>query len=127
MAKDRRDDGLLSICFPCSSLLAIPSFSLHYFSSIEEYTRYSGDVSLAKEVYDKYISYLANGITSIVNVFQPEVISLGGGISNEGQSLIDDLKPLITDEQYGGDVVKTAEIRIAKLKNDAGIIGASAL
>ena len=86
----------------------------------------AGD-AVAKEVYDKYISYLANGITSIVNVFQPEVISLGGGISNEGQSLIDDIKPLITEEQYGGDVVKTAEIRIAKLKNDAGIIGAAAL
>lgn len=58
MAKDRRKDDLLSICFPCSSLLAIPSFSLHYFSSIEEYTRYSGDVSLAKEVYGKLISVM---------------------------------------------------------------------
>lgn len=61
MAKDRRDDGLLSICFPCNSLLAIPSFSLHYFSSIEEYTRYSGDVSLAREIYNKLVS--------IMNVF----------------------------------------------------------
>jgi hypothetical protein len=59
MAKDRREDGLLSICFPCSSLLAIPSFSLHYFSSIEEYTRYSGDVSLAKEIYEKLVSIMS--------------------------------------------------------------------
>ncbi len=86
----------------------------------------AGD-EVAKEVYDKYISYLANGIASVVNVFQPEVISLGGGISNEGQSLIDALDPLVKKEQYGDGIVKTAELRIAKLKNDAGIIGAAAL
>ena len=61
MAKDIREDDLLSICFPCSSRVAIPSFSLHYFTSIEEYTRYSGDKSLAREVYDKLVS--------IMNVF----------------------------------------------------------
>lgn len=61
MAKDEREDELLSICFPCSSRLAIPSFSLHYFSAVEEYTRYSGDVSLAKEIYDK--------LCRIMNVF----------------------------------------------------------
>lgn len=86
----------------------------------------AGD-EVAKEVYDKYLSYLANGIASIINVFQPEVISLGGGISNEGQSLIDALEPLVRKEQYGGGIVKTADLRIAKLKNDAGIIGAAAL
>ena len=86
----------------------------------------AGD-EVAKEVYDKYLAYLANGIASIVNVFQPEIISLGGGISNEGQSLIDDLDPLVKKEQYGDGIVKTADIRIAKLKNDAGIIGAAAL
>ena len=74
----------------------------------------------AKEVYDKYVHYLATGLTNIVNIFQPEVISLGGGISNEGQSLIDALEPQIHAEQYG-------QIRIAKLGNDAGIIGAATL
>ena len=58
MAKDNREDGLLSICFPCNSLLAIPSFSLHYFSSIEEYTRYSGDLSLSREIYGKLVSIM---------------------------------------------------------------------
>ncbi len=82
----------------------------------------------AKEVYDRYTAYLATGITNIINIFQPRVISLGGGISNEGQSLIDDLIPLIKKEQYGGaDKPIFTEIRIAKLKNDAGIIGAAAL
>jgi glucokinase len=82
----------------------------------------------AKEVYDKYISYLATGLANIINIFQPEVISLGGGISNEGQSLIDDITPLVRKQTYGyGFVDKLTSIRIAQLGNDAGIIGAAAL
>ena len=81
----------------------------------------------AKEVYDKYIKYLASGLATIINIFQPEIISLGGGVSNEGQSLIDALLPIVRKEQYGGDLVSTTELRIAKLGNDAGIIGAAML
>ena len=81
----------------------------------------------AKEVYDRYISYLATGLVNIINIFQPEVISLGGGVSGEGQSLIDALLPLVRAEQYGNDAVELTQIRIAKLGNDAGIIGAAAL
>ncbi len=81
----------------------------------------------AKEVYDQYIYYLATGLINIVNIFQPEVISLGGGVSGEGQSLIDSLMPLINAEQYGGGIIEQTKIRIAKLGNDAGIIGAAAL
>ena len=81
----------------------------------------------AKEVYDKYIYYLAIGLANIINIFQPEVISLGGGISGEGQSLIDALLPIVRKEQYGGFLDKQTDLRIAKLGNDAGIVGAAAL
>ena len=81
----------------------------------------------AKEVYDKYIKYLACGLTNIINIFQPEVISLGGGISGEGQSLIDALLPIVRGEQYGGESDNFTKILIAKLGNDAGIIGAALL
>lgn len=80
-----------------------------------------------KEVYDKYVKYLASGLATIINIFQPEVISLGGGVSNEGQSLIDALLPIVRKEQYGGGLVPLTDIRIAKLGNDAGIIGAAML
>ncbi len=86
----------------------------------------NGD-EVGKEVYDKYVKYLACGLANMINIFQPEVISLGGGVSNEGQSLIDALLPLVRAEQYGGDVVQLTELRIAQLGNDAGIIGAAAL
>ncbi len=86
----------------------------------------AGDAA-AKEVYDKYVKYLASGLATIINIFQPQVISLGGGVSNEGQSLIDSLLPIVRSEQYGGGVVPLTEIRIATLGNDAGIIGAAML
>jgi glucokinase len=86
----------------------------------------AGD-EVGTEVYNRYVKYLANGITNMVNIFQPEVISLGGGVSNEGQSLIDAILPIVRAEQYGGDVVELTQLRIAELGNDAGIIGAAAL
>lgn len=53
MAKDERSDGLLSICVPSGNDLTIPSFSLHYFTEVLEYTRYAGDISLLEEIYPK--------------------------------------------------------------------------
>lgn len=81
----------------------------------------------AREVVDTYLSYLACGLTNMINVFQPEILSIGGGVSGEGQALIDALLPLVSSERYGGNTVKPTELRIAQLGNDAGIIGAAVL
>lgn len=81
----------------------------------------------AVEVFCEYLHYLACGLANIINIFQPEIISLGGGISNEGSFLLDPLIPLVRAEQYGGGIVPETEIRIAKLGNDAGIVGAAML
>ncbi|MBE6575060.1 MAG: ROK family protein [Ruminococcaceae bacterium] len=81
----------------------------------------------AREVVDTYIHYLACGLTNIINIFQPEVISLGGGVSNERENLLNPLLPIIQKEQYGGGVVPQTQLRIAQLGNDAGIIGAALL
>lgn len=58
ISQDRRDDGLLAICYPCGADLTIPSFSLYYFMQVKEYLQHTGDLSLAEEVYDKLISVL---------------------------------------------------------------------
>ena len=86
----------------------------------------AGDAA-AKEVVDTYISYLVTGLANIVNIFQPEVISLGGGVSGEGQSLLDTLVPMVREQSYGAAYLPNTELRIAELKNDAGIIGAAYL
>ena len=81
----------------------------------------------AREVVDEYVKYLASGLASMVNIFQPEVLSIGGGISNEGQLLIDLVAPLVHEQQFGYGLFKSTELRIAELRNDAGIIGAASL
>jgi len=81
----------------------------------------------AAEVVEKYVDYLASGIASMINIFQPEVLSIGGGISNEGQYLLDLVVPKVRAQQYGTDLVPLTDIRIATLRNNAGIIGAAVL
>ena len=79
------------------------------------------------EVVDKYVYYLAQGLANIINIFQPEVITLGGGVSNEGHYLIDPLTPIIEHEQYTRDLPVKTRVVTATLGNDAGIIGAANL
>lgn len=86
----------------------------------------AGD-AVATEVVDRYLHYLAQGCVNVINIFQPEVLSIGGGISNEGDSLIEALLPLINAEVYGQGVVPSTRICIARLKNNAGIIGGAVL
>lgn len=81
----------------------------------------------AREVVDAYISYLATGITNIINIFRPEVLSIGGGVSGEGDYLLKPLLKLVNAEKYGGEMAVDTKIRIAELGNDAGIIGAAFL
>lgn len=80
-----------------------------------------------KEVVDTYMDYLACGVTNMINIFQPEVISIGGGISGEGQLLVDMMTERVRREQYGVGHAENTEIRIARLGNDAGIVGAAVL
>ncbi|MBR2466191.1 MAG: ROK family protein [Clostridia bacterium] len=85
-----------------------------------------GDKYGAK-IVDEYIEYLATGITDMINIFQPEVLSIGGGVCNEKEYLTKPLIELVNKEQYTrGNAVKT-KIVIAELGNDAGIIGAAGL
>ncbi len=81
----------------------------------------------AKAVVDKYIKYLAAGITNTINVFQPDVLCIGGGVCNEGDPLLLPMKELVKKEIYTRNSEKNTEIVIAKLGNDAGIIGAAFL
>ncbi len=81
----------------------------------------------ATEVVNTYLQYLACAIATLLNVFHPEILSIGGGVSGEGQALIDALMPMIRKECGGDDGAQQTEIRIAALGNDAGIVGAAVL
>lgn len=80
-----------------------------------------------KEVVDTYIRYIAVGTTNIVNTFQPEMICFGGGICNEGETLLAPIREHVARERYSKKQAIQTEICRATLGNDAGIIGAACL
>lgn len=79
-------------------------------------------------VVEKFVEYFSAGITNIINIFQPEMIVIGGGVSKEGQPLIDMIMKHVSAERYGKgtDLPKTI-LCTAVLGNDAGVIGAALL
>lgn len=85
-----------------------------------------GDES-ANNVIDKYVKYLGEGILNMLNIFRPQVLLIGGGISNQGEFLVNKLNKYCEERNYGYKNCPIVEIKIAELKNDAGIIGAGAL
>ena len=80
-----------------------------------------------KAIVEQYISYLADGISGIINIFRPEVIILGGGVSNQGASLIDPLNEKVAKLCVASDVIEAPKVVKASLGNSAGIIGAGLL
>ena len=78
----------------------------------------------AQEVVKQYAIYVAEGLTNLENIFQPEMICVGGGISREGDYLLDPVREFVAKNGYNKYMKKT-EIVTAKLFNDAGIIGAA--
>ncbi len=80
-----------------------------------------------QEIVDTYVSYLGCGIVNMVNIFQPEILFLGGGISKEGEALLRPLREQVKREVFSKYAQKSTELCIAQLGNDAGIIGAAFL
>ncbi|MBQ7107348.1 MAG: ROK family glucokinase [Clostridia bacterium] len=81
----------------------------------------------AKKVVNQYIEYIAVGIVNMINIFQPEVLCIGGGISKEGDTLIKPIESFARLDRYSKNVAMQTEIKTAELGNDAGIIGAAFL
>lgn len=85
-----------------------------------------GDIAGIK-VVDDYIKYVACGLINIVNALQPEIICIGGGICNEGETLMKPLRRFIQSERYSIHSKIQTKIVKAELGNDAGVIGAALL
>ena len=77
-------------------------------------------------VFRWYVNGLSNGIISIINVLDPEVIVLGGGVSLAGEFLLDAVREQVESMLLFKDM-PFARIELARLGADAGIIGAAML
>ncbi|MDD4120017.1 MAG: ROK family protein [Clostridia bacterium] len=81
----------------------------------------------AQKVVSNYVKYVSDGIISLVNIFRPDLVLIGGGISNEGDALMKRIQQRVNRFSYGGKINPKITIKKALLMNDAGILGAAAL
>ncbi len=80
----------------------------------------------AKEVVRRYCGYVAVGLVNLVNVLYPEVIIMGGGICNQGETLLGPVREYIAEHFFVGRREVMPKLVRAALGNNAGIIGAAA-
>ncbi|MCX7749593.1 MAG: ROK family protein [Clostridia bacterium] len=98
-------------------------------SKINEFTAFEarklGDAA-GKKVFDRYLEYLSEGLTNIINILMPEAIILGGPISKLGDGLLKPLKELVNEKVYAKEVVQP-DFKTAEVSSAAVIIGAAML
>ncbi len=111
----------------------------HPESLLAEYAKKHGidgkTVFMCAEMGDKvaiatlkrYIRYVGMGLVTFANIFFPEVIIIGGGVSNAGDALLKPLQRYVSKNIYGAEYAPKIKVALATLKNDAGIIGAATL
>ena len=77
----------------------------------------------AEEVINEYIDDLSIGLANLINIFEPEVISIGGGFVHFKDILLEKLINKLNKEDMLFNNQAVPKIITAKLKNDAGIVG----
>ena len=85
--------------------------------------------SAARRALKSYVEFLAIGIVNIINILDPEIICIGGGISKAWDCLYPPLVDAVKAESNSLHSPSAPQIQIvqATLGNDAGIIGAAFL
>ncbi len=86
----------------------------------------AGD-AVAKEVVDKYVIYIAEGLANLINIFDPEAVVIGGGIGDRGEKLLVPIREFLADNCFGGRERIQPEILSSVNRANAGVIGAAAL
>jgi glucokinase len=85
-----------------------------------------GDAA-AHDVVVQYISYLGESILNVINILRPEAVIIGGGVSKQGEFLLDMIKTYCEKRYYGYRGAPKTDILIAKLDSRAGLVGAAVL
>ncbi|MGN0768567.1 MAG: ROK family protein, partial [Christensenellales bacterium] len=87
---------------------------------------YKAGDKAAEKVVKTYVKYVATGLVTLINIFRPKLIAIGGGVSNAGDWFIKMIERATKKHVFGGKVNKMPKIVKASLGNDAGIVGAAA-
>lgn len=85
----------------------------------------AGD-QLAREVWDETVDLLGSAVTDLVNVFEPDLVVLGGGVTRAGAMLLDPIQQLVAREAMP-PAADAARIALAGLGDLVGVVGAGAI
>ena len=77
-------------------------------------------------IFATYVKYLCVGLANLINIFDPDMVVLGGGVAYAGDFLLDAVRAALGDYVYC-PALSYAQVELARLGNDAGIIGAAML
>ncbi|HEX7319399.1 MAG TPA: ROK family protein [bacterium] len=80
---------------------------------------------VARAVFDRIGTYIGIGVSSIVNLLDPEIVIVSGGIARAGAILFDPVRRTV-DQLILGATFRDLKIIPAKLGDDAGVLGAAA-
>jgi glucokinase len=81
----------------------------------------------ALECFEVVGGWLGQGMADLAAVLDPEVFLLGGGVSDAGELLLAPARAAFRARLTGGGARPEADVRLAELGNDAGIVGAADL
>ena len=92
---------------------------------IRKFIEDNRDNKMIQEMIKEYVDYLSIGISNIINIFEPDAICIGGSFSEYGNIFFEPLKETLIQGNLLFNHRNEIIIKYAKLKNDAGIIGAT--
>ena len=103
------------------------TFNLNTMSGkeIRKFIEENPNNEILKDMINEYIEYLSVGISNIINIFEPDAICIGGSFSEYENIFYNPLKQALLQGNLLFNKRHDIIIKLAKLKNDAGIIGAT--
>ena len=114
------------LLYPESELWKLVGADINRVNGITPFeAKRKGDIA-ATQIINDFTNYLVIGIANLINVFQPAVVCIGGGISGQVEELMALLRERLKHMSFGTKDLRT-RVEVAKYKNDAGIIGAGLL
>lgn len=93
----------------------------------EVFDRAAAGESVFVRVLDQYTTHLAVGFANLINIFGPAYLCIGGGISHAGDALLTPVREKTMQRIYAKTAEQNTQIILARLGNDAGILGAALL
>lgn len=81
----------------------------------------------AQKVFESFIKNLGTQIVGLCNIFSPEIILIGGGISSQGTRITAPLEDYVNNNMFLKIIGRKIKITSAKFLNNAGILGARCL